>query len=96
MDVVAGIEVTAQDSTEVLSDQVLDHFSRSRVMVLIVAHRRRTDTPDEAILAIFSPPCLIGLHGRAGSDLLFEHCHQWFQMSFSTVQQFGDLVDDLF
>jgi len=55
MDVVPGVKVTAQDSAEVLANQLFDPFPSTRMMVLVVAKRGSTDCPDVAIEAIFSP-----------------------------------------
>src|SRR5437588_3419487 len=97
MDVVAGIEVTAQDSTEVLSDQVLDHFSRSRVMVLIVANAGSGDAPDVAVGTIFSPSRLIGLHGRTGADRRFESSKLGLHLFFDPMQELHNLsISDLY
>jgi hypothetical protein len=55
MDVVAGVKIAAQDSLELVADQLLDHFPSAGVMVLVVAHRGSAHTPDVSIEAIFSP-----------------------------------------
>src|SRR5256885_1760361 len=70
--VVAGIEITAQDSREIVTDQLLDDGSRPRVVVFVIAHLRRAHTPNIAVDAIFAPPCFIGLHRRTAADLAFE------------------------
>ena len=91
IDILGGEEVRAENPLEAFAQQVLDDLTASGVMVLVVAHRRRTHTPDVAVLALFSPPCFIGLHGRAGANLLLERSEQWFQVCFGPVQQFDDL-----
>src|SRR5689334_19238637 len=89
--IVGSVEVRAENPLEALSEQVLHDLTASRVMVLVIAHRRRIHTPDVAVLAIFAPTCLIGLHGWAGANLLLERCYQWLQVAFGPVQQFDDL-----
>src|SRR2546421_924371 len=91
IDIVGGVEVTAEHSLKTLAQQLLDDLTASRVMVLVVAHLGRTHTPDVAILAIFAPASLISLYGWAGSDLPLERCHQWLQVVCGPVQQFDDL-----
>src|SRR5258707_5749435 len=91
MDVVAGIKITAQDSAEVLSDQLLDHFSRPRVMVLRIANDGSGDAPDVAIAAIFSPPRFIGLHGGTRANLRFERIELGLHLCFHPMQQFHNL-----
>ena len=89
--IVRGIEVRAQDPLEAFAHQVLDDLTASGVMVLVIAHPRRIHTPDVAILAIFAPAGLIGLHGRAGANLLLEGGHRWVQLGLGPMQQFDDL-----
>src|SRR6266513_2485238 len=90
MDVVPGVKIAAQHSFKVVADQVVDHFPRTRVMVLVIAHRRRADTPDISVEAIFSPTCLIGLYGRAGADLAQESIEAWLGMRTYPVKQLHD------
>ncbi len=63
--IVGGKEVRAQDPLEPFAEQVRHDLTASGVMVLVIAYRRRINTPDVAILAVFAPACLIGLHGWA-------------------------------
>jgi hypothetical protein len=72
MAIVGGVEVTAEHSLEIWTHQRLDHLVPARVMIFVVAHCRRTHTPNVAVDAIFPPARLIGLHGRTGSDGCFE------------------------
>src|SRR5205807_10089432 len=91
IDIVGGVEVTAQHSLKALAQQLLDHLTASGVMVLVVADGAGTHTPDGAVLAIFSPPRLIGLYRWAGANLLLKRYHHWLQLGFGPVQQFDDL-----
>ena len=68
MDVVSGIKVAAQHALEILADQPFDDFPRAGVMVLVIAYRWRTHTPDISVETIFSPARLIGLHCWTRTD----------------------------
>src|SRR5437868_4965771 len=92
MDVVGGIKVTAEYAAIVLSDQALDDFSATRMMILIIADAGRTHTPDVAIAAIFAPARLISLHGRTGTNLLFEGIQVRLHVGGEPVQQFHNLA----
>src|SRR5260221_6583683 len=90
MHIVGGVEVRAQHSLEVTAQQRLDHLVPSRVMILVIAHRWGTRTPDVAVLAVFSPAGLIGLHRRTGSDRRFEPGQSWLQLRFEPMQDLDD------
>src|SRR5450755_511535 len=91
MRVVASVEVTAEHPTEVFADDLLDHGPTAGVMVLIVANGWGRSCPDIAILSVFSPPRLIHLDGRAGSDLCFEHIQMRLHLFFQAMLQFNNL-----
>src|SRR2546421_3519607 len=93
MDVVPGVKVTAQHSAEIFANQLFDHFSCTRMMVLVVAKCGSTDGPDVAIAAIFSPPRLIGLDSRTSADLPLELSEVGLHVFFEPMQQFHNLSD---
>src|SRR5438128_1139459 len=93
VDVVAAIEVTAEHSAEVLPDQVLEHFSCPRVMVLIIADAGSGDAPNVAVASIFTPSCFIGLDRRTRSDCAFEGLQSGLHMLLDPVEQFDNLSD---
>nr|WP_244422599.1 hypothetical protein [Ktedonobacter racemifer] len=61
VDVVPRIKIAAQHSLILVSYQVFDDFSCTRVMVLVVAHGWGTHTPDVSVDPILSPAGFIGL-----------------------------------
>src|SRR5689334_2369243 len=89
--IVGGVEVRAQYALEVFAQQVLNYFTSPRVVVLVVAHLRRTHTPDIAVLAILSPACLIGLHRWTGTDSRLERLHLWLHLAAESVQHLHNL-----
>src|SRR6266567_712905 len=89
--IVPCIKVAAQDALEIFPDQAFDYGSCAGGMVLIVAYRRRAHTPDIAILAIFSPARLIGLHGGAGTDREFEIIQDGLAMLPDPVEHLHNL-----
>src|SRR5260370_31474255 len=91
MDVVAAIEVTAEHAIVVLADQLFDHFSSTRMMVLVIANARGIHRPDVAIDALFSPPRFISLDSRTGPDRPFERLEVGLQAYFDPVQQLNNL-----
>src|SRR5579885_14946 len=60
-------------------------------MILVVAQRWSRRTPEVAILAIFSPPGFVRLHGGAGSNLPFDRFQDRLGMLDHAVQQLHDL-----
>src|SRR6266516_5740314 len=93
MDVVPGVKVTAQHAAEIFANQLFDHFSCTRMLVLVVAKCGSTDCPDVAIAAIFSPPRLIGLDSRTSAELPLERSEVGLHVVFEPMQQFHNLSD---
>src|SRR5215472_5923557 len=91
MDVVASIEVTAEHAVVVRADQLFDHFSSTRMMVLVIANARGIHRPDVAIDAIFSPPRFISLDCRTGPDRSFERIEVGLHLCFDPMKQFNNL-----
>src|SRR5258708_24507020 len=91
MVVVAAIEVTAEHAIVVLADQLFDHFSSTRMTVLVIANARGIHRPDVAIDALFSPPRFISLDCRTGPDRPFERIYVGLQVYFDPVQQLNNL-----
>src|SRR5436305_14232287 len=89
MDVVPGVEITAQHALEVLPDQLLDHFATARMVVFVIADVRSGNASNIAVEAIFSPSGFIGLHRRAGSDPRFETARDGLRMLPDAMQQFA-------
>src|SRR2546421_6064743 len=94
--VVAGIEITAQDSRKIVADQLLDDCSRPRVVVFVIADLRRAHTPNVSVDAIFAPPRFIGLHRRTAADLAFEVIEHGLGMLTDAMQQFDNLPNTHF
>src|SRR5437660_5807069 len=88
MDVVASVEVEASHSLKVLPYQLLDHFSGTGVMGLIIANAGRRDAPDVAIDAIFPPARFIGLDRRTGANPGLELLKQGVQLLLDAIEQF--------
>jgi hypothetical protein len=91
VDVVRRVKITAQHPFKRLSQQVLDHFLASRVVVFVIAQAGRIGAPDVAIAPILSPSCLIGLHGGTGSHSRFDRLHFGLHLDRAPREQFTDL-----
>src|SRR5947209_26227 len=91
MDVVARIKIAAEHTVEVLTDQLLDHFTSTRMMVLVIANAGSGDAPDVAISAIFSPSCFICLDGWTSADLRFECIELGLHLLLEPVEHLNDL-----
>lgn len=93
MDIVARVKIAAQHALELVADHLFDHFSRTGVMVFIVAHGGRTHAPDRAVRAIFAPARFIGLHGGARTDRAFEIIQDGLGMLPHSVQDLHNLAN---
>ncbi len=91
MDVVTRVEIAAQDSLEVVPDQVFDHLSTPGMVVFIIAESWGRKAPDVSVQAIFSPARLIRLHGWTRADLRLESIEQGLGIGSQTVENLNDL-----
>src|SRR5947209_5311394 len=63
------------------------------MVVFVIADARSGNAPNRAVLAVFSPSGFIGLHRRAGADLLLECIQVRLHLLFEPVQELHDLAN---
>src|SRR6266567_4088576 len=91
INIVGGVEVTAQHAFKVFAKPRFDDLTATGVMVFVVAQLRRAGTPHIPIDPVFSPPRFIRLHCWTGANLPLEVGQFRFHLCGGPLRQSNDL-----